>query len=166
LSGLTRSFLRGPALLILKSWATGKNQYLRICVNLRICGCLVLSVPMTFAERIQIQKNHPQISQIHTDSKPTFARFGSVSAQRFRSSIAFKIRRSFDVEKTRRQVAALAAWGSCKLAEPTSGNGTRNSTFRFNCDFGPVAARLTLDPNNHKLAAMDIVPLREQRCVP
>jgi CubicO group peptidase (beta-lactamase class C family) len=72
----------------------------------------------------------------------------------------------FDVEKARRQVAALAAWGSCKLGEATSGNGTRTSTFRFNCDFGPVGARLTLDPSTRKLTALDIFPLREQRCVP
>jgi CubicO group peptidase (beta-lactamase class C family) len=72
----------------------------------------------------------------------------------------------FDVEKARRQVAAVTAWGSCTLGEPISGNGTRVSAFRFNCDFGPVAARLTLDPNTHKLTALDLVPLREQRCVP
>src|SRR5215204_4172817 len=33
----------------------------------------------------------------------------------------------FDVERMRRQVVAATAWGSCKVGEPLSGNGTRNS---------------------------------------
>jgi CubicO group peptidase (beta-lactamase class C family) len=72
----------------------------------------------------------------------------------------------FDIERMRRQVAAAAAWGSCKVGEPLSGNGTRNSAIRFVCDNGPIAARIALDPNTHKLTSLDLVPLREQRCVP
>jgi CubicO group peptidase (beta-lactamase class C family) len=72
----------------------------------------------------------------------------------------------FDVERMRRQVAAAAAWGSCKVGEPLSGNGTRNSAIRLVCDNGPLAARIALDPNTHKLTNLDLVPLREQRCVP
>jgi CubicO group peptidase (beta-lactamase class C family) len=72
----------------------------------------------------------------------------------------------FDVERMRRQVAAAAAWGSCKAGEPLSGNGTRNSAIRLVCDNGPIAARIALDPNTHKLTSFDLVPLREQRCVP
>jgi hypothetical protein len=72
----------------------------------------------------------------------------------------------FDVERMRRQVSAAAPWGSCKVGEPLSGNGTRNSAIRFNCDNGPIAARIALDPTTHKLTSLDLVPLREQRCVP
>lgn len=72
----------------------------------------------------------------------------------------------FDVEKMRRQVAAASAWGSCKVGEPLSGNGTRNSAIRLVCDNGPIAARIALDSATHKLTSLDLVPLREQRCVP
>ncbi|HKG47356.1 MAG TPA: serine hydrolase domain-containing protein [Pyrinomonadaceae bacterium] len=70
-----------------------------------------------------------------------------------------------DVERMRRQFSAAVAWGSCKVGEPLSGNGTRNSAIRLVCDNGPIAARIALDPN-HKLTSLDLVPLREQRCVP
>jgi CubicO group peptidase (beta-lactamase class C family) len=72
----------------------------------------------------------------------------------------------FDMEKMRRQVAAASAWGSCKVGEPLSGNGTRSSAVRLVCDNGPIAARIALEPNTHKLTNLDLVPLREQRCVP
>jgi len=72
---------------------------------------------------------------------------------------------SLDVERMRRQVGAAAAWSSCKIGEPLSGNGTRNSAIRLVCDNGPIAARIGLDAN-HKLTNLDLVPLREQRCVP
>ena len=72
----------------------------------------------------------------------------------------------FDMEKMRRQVAAASAWGSCKVGEPLSGNGARNSAVRLVCDNGPIAARIALEPNTHKLTNLDLVPLREQRCVP
>ena len=72
----------------------------------------------------------------------------------------------FDVERMRHQVSAATAWGSCKVGEPLSGNGKRNSAIRFNCENGPLAARIALDPSTHKLTNLDLVPLREQRCVP
>lgn len=72
----------------------------------------------------------------------------------------------FDVERMRRQVQALSAWGSCKVGEPLSGNGTRDSSIRIACDNGPLAARIALDANTRKLTSLDLVPLREQRCVP
>jgi hypothetical protein len=72
----------------------------------------------------------------------------------------------FDIEKMRRQVTAATAWGSCKVGEPTGGDGVRNSSIRLVCDNGPIAARIALDPATHKLASLDLVPLREQRCVP
>jgi len=70
-----------------------------------------------------------------------------------------------DMERMRRQVTAATAWGSCKVGAPLSGNGTRNSSIRLVCDNGPIAARIALDPS-HKLTSLDLVPLREQRCVP
>lgn len=72
----------------------------------------------------------------------------------------------FDVERMRRQVVAATAWGSCKVGEPLSGNGTRNTAIRLNCANGPLAARIALDANTRKLTSLDLVPLREQRCVP
>lgn len=71
-----------------------------------------------------------------------------------------------DVEKMRRQVTALGAWGTCRLGETLGGNGTRTSTFRLNCDGGPVALRMNVDASSHLITALDLVPLREQRCVP
>jgi CubicO group peptidase (beta-lactamase class C family) len=71
-----------------------------------------------------------------------------------------------DIERMRRQIAAASAWGSCKVGEALSGNGTRNSAIRLVCDGGPLAARIALDPNTRKLTSLDLVPLREQRCVP
>ncbi|HEX7295799.1 MAG TPA: serine hydrolase, partial [Pyrinomonadaceae bacterium] len=72
---------------------------------------------------------------------------------------------AFDLEKMRRQIAASAAWGSCKVGEPLSGNGSQNSSIRLVCENGPIAARIALDAA-HKLTTLDLVPLREQRCVP
>ncbi len=70
-----------------------------------------------------------------------------------------------NVEKTKRQITAASAWGSCKIVEPLGGNGTRNSAIRLTCDGGPLMARIALD-EGHKLTNLDLVPLREQRCVP
>ena len=70
-----------------------------------------------------------------------------------------------DVDRMRRQISAAAAWGSCKVGEPLSGNGVRNSAIRLVCNNGPIAARIALD-SDHKLTSLDLVPLREQRCVP
>ena len=70
-----------------------------------------------------------------------------------------------NVEKVRRQVTAASAWGVCKVGEPLSGNGARNSAIRLTCDGGPLVARIALDAS-HKLTNLDLVPLREQRCVP
>jgi CubicO group peptidase (beta-lactamase class C family) len=74
--------------------------------------------------------------------------------------------KDLNVEKVRRQVTAAAAWGACKIGEPLGGNGSRNSVIRLTCDGGPLVARIALDPETHKLANLDLVPLREQRCVP
>ena len=71
-----------------------------------------------------------------------------------------------DTAKMRRQIEAAKAWGSCRSGEPLGGNGTRNSSIRFNCDGGPLVARITLDQTTRKLMNLDLVPLREQRCVP
>ncbi len=73
---------------------------------------------------------------------------------------------SLDLERTRRQFAAAAAWGSCKVGETLSGNGTRSSTVRLTCEKGPLAARVSVDTNTHRLTSVDLIPLREQTCVP
>ena len=71
-----------------------------------------------------------------------------------------------NVEKLRRQVTAAAAWGSCKIGEQLGGNGKTGAAIRLSCDGGPVMARIALDATTHKLTILDLVPLREQRCVP
>jgi hypothetical protein len=71
-----------------------------------------------------------------------------------------------DVERMRRHFAAASTWGSCKVGETLGGNGTRNSAIRLTCAGGPLAARIALDPNTRKLTNVDLVPLREQKCVP
>lgn len=73
---------------------------------------------------------------------------------------------NFDGERTRRQFTAASAWGSCKLGETLSGNGKRSSTLRLTCDGGPMAIRIGLEPATRKLTSVDLIPLREQRCVP
>jgi hypothetical protein len=73
---------------------------------------------------------------------------------------------SLDVERMRRQFAAATAWGTCRVGEVLSGNGTRSSTVRLACDKGPMAARVALDPNARKVTGVDLFPLREQKCVP
>ena len=73
---------------------------------------------------------------------------------------------SLDLERMRRQFAAASAWGSCKAGETLSGNGTRSSTVRLTCEKGPMAARVTVDANSKKLTGVDLIPLREQTCVP
>jgi CubicO group peptidase (beta-lactamase class C family) len=71
-----------------------------------------------------------------------------------------------NVEKVRRQVTAASAWGSCKIGEQLGGNGKSSSAIRLTCDGGPLMARIALDATTHKLTNLDLVPLREQRCVP
>ncbi|HKV37509.1 MAG TPA: serine hydrolase domain-containing protein [Pyrinomonadaceae bacterium] len=73
---------------------------------------------------------------------------------------------NLDRERMRRQFTAASAWGSCKLGETLSGNGKRSSTLRLTCDGGPMAIRIGLDATTRKLTSVDLIPLREQRCVP
>ena len=73
---------------------------------------------------------------------------------------------ALNVEKVRKQVTAAAAWGSCKVGEQLGGNGKSGAAIRLTCDGGPVMARIALDATTHKLTNLDLVPLREQRCVP
>jgi CubicO group peptidase (beta-lactamase class C family) len=73
---------------------------------------------------------------------------------------------TFDNERARRQFTAASAWGSCKLGDTLGGNGKRSSTLRLTCDGGPMAIRIGLDAATRKLMSVDLIPLREQRCVP
>ncbi len=73
---------------------------------------------------------------------------------------------SLDVQRMQKQFAAALAWGSCKVGETLSGNGSRSSTVRLVCEKAPMAARVSVDPNTHKLTGVDLIPLREQRCAP
>lgn len=71
-----------------------------------------------------------------------------------------------EVERMRRQVAAAAAWGTCKAGEAVSGDGTRDSVVKLSCERGTLLARLALDPVTHRLSSLNLVPSRDQRCVP
>lgn len=73
---------------------------------------------------------------------------------------------AFDVERLRRQFAAASEWGTCKLGEAVAGDGNRDNAVRLLCERGPLFVRLTLDPTTHRLTNFNLVPSREQRCVP
>lgn len=73
---------------------------------------------------------------------------------------------NLDIEKMRRQIAAMSSWGRCKAGDTLGGDGGRSSAVRFTCERGTVAARLTLDTATHRLTNLDLVPTRDQRCVP
>ena len=73
---------------------------------------------------------------------------------------------NLDLEKLRRQITAASAWGACRKSETMGGDGTRNSTVRLACERGTISVRLALNPTTHRLAGVDLVPTRDQRCVP
>lgn len=72
----------------------------------------------------------------------------------------------FDIDRMRRQTAAASAWGVCKLGEAVGGDGKRDSAVKLTCDRGNLVARVSLDPETNRLKSLDLVPTREQRCVP
>jgi CubicO group peptidase (beta-lactamase class C family) len=71
-----------------------------------------------------------------------------------------------DIERTRRQVEAASVWGMCKAGEAVSGDGTSDSVMRLSCDRGTLLARFVLDPETHRLSNFNLVPSRDQRCLP
>lgn len=73
---------------------------------------------------------------------------------------------TFEVDKMRRQFAAAAAWGACKAGEAVSGDGTRESVVKLSCERGTLLARMSLAPATHRLSNIDLVPSRDQRCLP
>jgi hypothetical protein len=73
---------------------------------------------------------------------------------------------AFDLEQLRRRVSAASAWGICKAGDAIGGDGSRNSVVRFTCDGGVLAARISIDPATNRLTSLDLVPTRDQRCVP
>lgn len=73
---------------------------------------------------------------------------------------------TLEVDKMRRQFAAAAAWGACKAGEAVSGDGTRESVVKLSCERGTLLARMSLDTAAHRLSNIDLVPSRDQRCLP
>jgi CubicO group peptidase (beta-lactamase class C family) len=71
----------------------------------------------------------------------------------------------FDLDRMRRQFAAANAWGVCKLGETVSGDGKREAAVKLMCERGNMFARVSVDEAN-KLKTLDLVPTRDQRCVP
>lgn len=72
----------------------------------------------------------------------------------------------FDLEKLRRQVSASSGWGTCKLGETVGGDGKGDSTVKLMCERGNLWARVSIDPETNRMKMIDLVPTREQRCVP
>ncbi|MGI8733639.1 MAG: serine hydrolase domain-containing protein [Pyrinomonadaceae bacterium] len=72
----------------------------------------------------------------------------------------------FDLEKLRRQVSASSGWGTCKLGETVGGDGKGDSAVKLICERGNLFARISLDPETNRMKTIDLVPTREQRCVP
>jgi hypothetical protein len=72
----------------------------------------------------------------------------------------------FDLERMRRQFAAATSWGACKLGDPVSGDGKRDSSMKLTCERGNLFARVSLVPETGRLKSLDLVPTRDQRCVP
>ena len=73
---------------------------------------------------------------------------------------------SIDVDPMRRQLAAATAWGACKVGEAVGGDGKRDSTIKLMCERGNLFLRLSLDPETHRLRSFNLLPTRDQRCVP
>lgn len=72
----------------------------------------------------------------------------------------------FDIERMRRQFTAAGSWGACKLGDPVSGDGKLESSVKLMCERGNIFARASLDPETSRLKSLDLVPTRDQRCVP
>jgi hypothetical protein len=73
---------------------------------------------------------------------------------------------SFDMERMRRQIAAAGVWGVCKAGEAMAGDGTRDSVVKLSCERGTLLARIGLDPASHQLVNFNLIPSRDQRCLP
>ncbi len=71
-----------------------------------------------------------------------------------------------DLERMRRQFAAAASWGACKLGDAVGGDGKVDSSVKLMCERGNLFARVSLDPETKRLKSLDLIPTRDQRCVP
>lgn len=72
----------------------------------------------------------------------------------------------FDLEKMRRQFAAASSWGACKSGDTVGGDGKVDSSVKLMCERGNLFARVSLDPETKRLKSLDLIPTRDQRCVP
>lgn len=72
----------------------------------------------------------------------------------------------FNVDQMRRQFTAANPWGACKLGEAVGGDGKGESSMKLMCERANLFARVTLDPDTKRLKSLDLVPTRDQRCVP
>mgnify|MGYP003290928981 CR=1 FL=1 len=72
----------------------------------------------------------------------------------------------FDLEKMRRQFAAASSWGACKLGDAVGGDGKLESSVKLMCDRGNLFARVALDAETNRLKNLDLLPTRDQRCIP
>ena len=72
----------------------------------------------------------------------------------------------FDIERLRSLLASSSPWGMCKAGEAVAGDGSRESVVKLSCERGTLLARLSLDPETHRLSSFNLGPSRDQRCVP
>jgi CubicO group peptidase (beta-lactamase class C family) len=72
----------------------------------------------------------------------------------------------FDIDRMRRQFTSANAWGTCKLGEAVGGDGKLESSMKLMCERANLFARVSLDPETKRLKSLDLVPTRDQRCVP
>lgn len=71
-----------------------------------------------------------------------------------------------EVERMRSQLASASQWGMCKTPEAVAGDGTRDSVVKLSCERGTLLVRLSLEPTTRRLTSFNLVPSRDQRCVP
>jgi CubicO group peptidase (beta-lactamase class C family) len=72
----------------------------------------------------------------------------------------------FDVERMKRQVGTASSWGTCKMSDVVSGDGSRESTVKLSCERGTLSLGVSMDPGTHRLTSLELAPTRDQRCVP
>jgi len=52
------------------------------------------------------------------------------------------------------------------LGETVGGDGKKDSAVKLICERGNMVARISLDPDTSRVKTVDLVPARDQRCVP
>src|SRR6185295_9812323 len=67
----------------------------------------------------------------------------------------------FDVERMKRQVGTASSWGTCKMSDVVSGDGSRESTVKLSCERGTLSLGVSMDPGTHRLTSLELAPTRD-----